>query len=210
MGRTRVISEEQVLDAAENVVKKKGASHLTIEAVASQAGISKASVLYIYKTKGALIKAVVDRLIRADAAVNESAITGLGQVDDAVIRGRILAASDSMKDEMRSVALNLTASLAHDPRLRKSGRLYLESVVTRIKETSAHPRGAMLAHLALEGMKLLELLDLHTWTESERKHLMKDIEWLVGTDPGRPLSQAAPGVRKAIGAPKRASRPTQR
>jgi len=183
MGRRRVISEEQVLGAAEKVVARKGASHLTIEAVASQAGISKASVLYLYKTKRALIKAVVDRLIGADAAVNETAITDLGQVDDAVIRGRILAASESMKDEMRSVALNLTASLAHDQRLRKTGRLYFESVVMRIKETSTHPRGAMLAHLALEGIKLLELLDLHTWTESERRRLMKDIEWLVRADP---------------------------
>jgi len=106
-------------------LQKKGASRLTIEAVASQAGISKASVLYLYKTKRALIKAVVDRLISADAAVNETAITDLGQVDDAVIRGRILAASESMKDEMRSVALNLTASLAHDQGLRKSGSALL-------------------------------------------------------------------------------------
>lgn len=41
----------------------------------------------------------------------------------------------------------------------------------------------MLAHLALEGLKLLELLDLQTWTVNERKHLMRDIEWLSRTDP---------------------------
>jgi hypothetical protein len=41
----------------------------------------------------------------------------------------------------------------------------------------------MLALLALEGLKLLELVDWHTWTGSERKRLLKDIDWLIQVDP---------------------------
>ena len=112
MGRKRVISEHQVLDAAERVVVTKGAARLTIEAVASQAGISKATVLYYYKTKKALIQAVVDRIVSADVAANEAAIDSLQGEKDAAIRGRILAASEMMTDEFswRDPGSAITAS----------------------------------------------------------------------------------------------------
>ena len=57
MGRTRVIDREAVLLAAERVITRDGAARVTLEAVAAEAGISKASVLYDYKTKQALLKA---------------------------------------------------------------------------------------------------------------------------------------------------------
>lgn len=183
MGRKRVISEDQVLNAAEHVVVKKGAAALTIEAVASRAGISKASVLYLYKTKRALIKAVVDRIVNADAAINEAAINRLEGDRDAAIRGRIHASSEVMTNAMRSVALNLCASVANDPQLRRQGKDYMKRTVDRIRATCKHPKGAMLAYLALEGVKLLELVDWHTWTEGERERLLRDIEWLIQVDP---------------------------
>jgi AcrR family transcriptional regulator len=183
MGRKRVISEDQVLNAAERVVVTKGAGRLTIEAVALQAGISKATVLYYYKTKRALIQAVVDRIVNAEVAANEAAIDSLQGEKDAAIRGRILAASETMTDEFRSVGLNLCASVANDPRLRRQGKEYMKRTIERIRKTSDHPDGAMLALVALEGVKLMELIDWHTWTRSERKRLLKDIEWLIRTDP---------------------------
>ena len=51
MGRKRTIEPDAVLDAAEQVVMRDGAARLTLDAVACAAGISKASVLYDYKTK---------------------------------------------------------------------------------------------------------------------------------------------------------------
>ena len=62
-----------------------------------------------------------------------------------------------MTDAMRSVALNLSASVANDPQLRRPGKAYMKRTVERIRETCEHPKGAMLAFLALEGVKLLEL-----------------------------------------------------
>jgi AcrR family transcriptional regulator len=209
MGRKRVISEDQVLNAAERVVVRKGAGQLTIDAVASQAGISKASVLYVYKTKKGLIKAIVDRIVSADVAANQAAIDSLEGDKDAAIRGRILAASELMTDAMRSVALNLCASVANDPQLRRTGKAYMKRAVERIRETCGHPKGAMLAYLALEGVKLLELVDWHTWTASERKRLLKDIEWLIQTDPqefGSPVKSALRSKDDRIGSPLQAKR----
>ena len=44
MARPRVIKQDDILDAAEAVVVRCGAAHLTLDAVAVEAGISKASV----------------------------------------------------------------------------------------------------------------------------------------------------------------------
>jgi AcrR family transcriptional regulator len=209
MGRKRVISEDQVLDAAQRVVVSKGAGQLTIEAVALQAGISKASVLYYYKTKRVLIKAVVDRIVGADAAINEAAINSLEGDKNAAIRGRIVASREIMTNTLRSVALNLCASVANEPQLRRHGKDYMNRTVERIRNTCDHPKGAMLAFLALEGVKLLELVDWHTWTASERKQLLKDIEWLIQTDPQEsesPAKSASPSSANRTGGPSQAKR----
>ena len=46
MARPRTIDLDRVLDAGERVVMRDGASNLTLDAVATEAGISKGSVLY--------------------------------------------------------------------------------------------------------------------------------------------------------------------
>ena len=186
MGRKRIISEDKILDAAQYVVAQDGAGQLTIDAVAERAGISKASILYLYKSKRALIEAIVRRAVRYDCDFNEAAIQSFGSVDGSVVRGRILAATQCPPEASRSVALDLCAAVAQDPQLREPMQDFQDFVIARIAKTSAHPRGALLAHLALEGLKLLELLDFRSWSKAERTRLLREIEWLVDVDP-KPL-----------------------
>lgn len=84
MGRKRVIDQQAVLDAAERVVGRDGAANLTIDAVAREAGINKASVLYDHKSKQALVEAVVDRALSETMPImsgssNSSPILTTGQ-----------------------------------------------------------------------------------------------------------------------------------
>jgi hypothetical protein len=156
-------------------------------------------VLYLYKTKKALVKAVVDRIVSADEAINEAAIHSIEGEKNAAIRGRILAASGLMTEGSRSIALNLCASVANDSQLRLLGKDYMKRTVERIRKTCDHPNGAMLAYLALEGVKLLELVDWHTWDERERKRLLKQIEWLIQTSPQEATSSVKPRLRNYSG-----------
>lgn len=56
--------------------------------------------------------------------------------------------------------------------------------IARIMETSASARGALLAYLALEGLKFLEHLDFHHFPREERDRLLREINWLATTQPG--------------------------
>jgi AcrR family transcriptional regulator len=192
MARTRVIDRDAVLDAAQTVVTRDGAARMTLEAVAAEAKISKASVLYDYKTKHALIKAVIERRIEIEMSKIRTFMEKLGPVPNAAIRGRIAAASRSVSDEDRAVALNLCAALTQDADLRKPIQVAYRDQIAEILETSEHPRGALLAFLAIEGLMALERLDLHPWPTEDRKALISEIAWLAGQQPERVAYDQSP------------------
>lgn len=180
MGRIRIIDRDAVLSAAERVVSRDGAARLTVEAVAAEAGISKASVLYDYKTKQALIKAVVERRVAAECQRLREIIETFEPAPDCTIQGCIAAVADrSLSDVDREVALCLTAALAQDPELRAPIQEKFRQQIAEILETSARPRNALLAFLALEGLKLLERFGIYTWPEDERRRLLEDISGLA-------------------------------
>lgn len=184
MARTRSIDQQGILDAAEAVVARDGATRLTLEAVAAEAGVSKASVLYDYKNKQGLIAAVVRRATERDNAFNQACIDAQGPVDGATIRGRLAAASQPFPAEFGAVALQLCAALAQDRTLRGIIQQNQQQTLAAVLDSSANPRGARLAYLALEGLKLLEALDYLHWSEATRQEILSDIEWLVDARPG--------------------------
>ncbi len=184
MGRKRVIDQQAVLDAAERVVGRDGAANLTIDAVAKEAGVNKASVLYDHKSKQALVEAVVDRAFERDNAHHAGIEEQIDDPKDRAIRGRILAAAEPPPEEFRAVALNLSAALALDAGLRGKMQDNQARTIARIDETSPSPRGALLAYLALEGLKFLEHLDFHHFTREDRDRVLREINWLVTAVPG--------------------------
>ncbi|ARN20648.1 TetR family transcriptional regulator [Piscinibacter gummiphilus] len=191
MGRTRVIDRDLLLDAAEVVVARDGAAKLTLESVAAQAGVSKASVVYDHKTKQALIGALVTRALERDNAFNHAAAEQLGDVDARVVRGRIVAAADPLPPQQRAVALTLCAALAQDVSLRQAMQANQAAVIDALQRDAAEPRNALLAYLALEGLKLLESLDFHTFPTAERDRLLREIGGLVDGMPPAPAQASA-------------------
>src|SRR5665213_38778 len=56
-------TKHRILDAAQQVVLRDGVGHLTLDAAAAEAGLSKGGVLYHYPTRDALVAAMVTRII---------------------------------------------------------------------------------------------------------------------------------------------------
>ena len=194
MARPRVIKQDDILDAAEAVVVRCGAAHLTLDAVAVEAGISKASVIYDYKTKQQLIKAVMERRLAAQEERVRQETEALGDVPSAPIRAMIAIVSDTSPDETRAVAANLGAALAQDNELRGVLEAFFRRTINTVMETSQSPRGALLAFLAFEGMRHLEWHNLYSWPEPERERIFREIGWLVDS---KPLSGEATGASDA-------------
>lgn len=183
MGRKRLIDQQDILDAAERVVARDGATALTLDAVAREAGVGKATVLYDFKSKQALIEAVVDRAFSADRARHAALEAETPEADSPAIRGRIRGAAHAPPEDFRPVALNLSAALVLDAGLRAKMQASQAEVIDRILATSTAPRGALLAYLAVEGLKFLELLDFHRFDDAARSRIIAEIEWLAETTP---------------------------
>src|SRR5690606_27453443 len=168
MGRKRAIDQQGILDAAERVVARDGAANLSIDRVAKEAGISKASVLYDFKTKQAVLEAVVERAFARDNAMHGQLEEGLATHENRTITGRILGAEVPLAEPFRNAALILSAALVADKSLRAKMQATQARVIEDVQRTAHSPRGAQLAYLALEGLKLLENLDFHRFGNEER------------------------------------------
>jgi AcrR family transcriptional regulator len=183
VGRTRTIDREAVLDAAERVVARDGATRLTLDAVATEAGISKASVLYDYKSKQALIKAVIERRVATEVARLRSFIDHEGDKPDATIIGRIAAAGNRDSTVNRNVALDLAVALNQHNDLRGAIHETFGSFLDDVERTSAYPRRAKVMYLALEGLTLMECFGFYQWSPTERDELLEEIRSLLQPEP---------------------------
>ncbi len=179
MARTRVIDREAVLDAAERVVSRDGANRLTLEAVALEAGISKASVLYDYKTKQALIKAVIERRINTETARMQALMDAQPELRNCPVTARITKACRSVSEADRGIVVNLIAALAHDADLREPVQVVYRKQIGDIDQCASDPRRARLAFLALEGLMFMEWFGLYAWSKDEREDILNDIGWLL-------------------------------
>ena len=186
MARPRLIDQDKVLDAAETVVGRGGAARMTLDAVAAEAGISKASVVYDFKSKQNLIKALIERKVRLEEERIRLAVEDQGPRPNAEMLGRIAVASDAPNDETRAVALNLCAALAQDADLRLDLQRFYKEQIATVTGAAEKPPMALLAFLALEGFKMLEYFDFYHWPEAERASILEDLAVLAsGKSPQR-------------------------
>lgn len=194
MGRHRKIDREALLDAAQDVLLREGAANLTIEAVAANAGISKASVLYDYKTKQALVRAMIERRFETEWERVRDITNDLEPSSDAGIRGWIKASRRELSDEDRMLAIGLMVALAGDPELKQMSHRFFERILTATTGTANQPRGARLALLAVEGLKLLDFLGLHHWPQGEFEEILRDIAWLAEQKPDPTETDVSPSI----------------
>lgn len=199
MSRPRVIEHDQILDAAEQVILRDGAAKLTLNAVAGEAGISKASVIYDYKTKQALIRAIIERRACEEQARLHAAAEALGDVPNALILGRIAVIESGMQDDVRAVGVSLCSAMAQDAAIRSTLQEMVADDLQAMMEKSENPRSAQIAFLAIEGLRALETLGLHSWHPEERNTILREIEALIDIKiPECPTTR--PGHSKALAA----------
>ncbi|WP_176084444.1 TetR/AcrR family transcriptional regulator [Martelella sp. HB161492] len=180
MPRPRKHDQNAILDAVERVVARDGI--VTLDAVAREAGVSKATVIYDHSNKRELIAALVARTMKADNDFNEAAQAEFSGKPNAALRGRIEAARRSPPVEGGNAAvLSLVVGLLQDAALRAGFRDNQRAIGQTILAGAGHPRAARLAWLALEGLKYQQHLEFQHWSAEEREEILCDIELLACT-----------------------------
>ncbi|MFC5387135.1 TetR/AcrR family transcriptional regulator [Aquamicrobium segne] len=200
MARPRTIDQGTILNAAEAVVLRDGAAHLTLDAVAHEAGISKASVIYDYKTKQALIQAVVDRWMRNwEEEINET-VGADTKKPDARLRARLTMFRKFSDSDKSAVAFQLCLAMAQDATLHKTLQSGFREQFDRILAKSENKDITLMAFLMLEGMSLLEVLGIISWRPDERDRMANLVEAFLDSK-NKPCAssaqQSSPHARQA-------------
>lgn len=168
----RSSSREQILDAAEHVVLQEGASHMTMDAVAAKAGVSKGGLMYHFPSQRHLLQAMLQRFIdQVEARIvqaRESLLPGPTREIKAYILSWFTAGS-----KYRRTANALLATITREPELLKSVRQKHGEILARIVEDAPDPERATILSLATEGMWMSELLGVSPLSSRKRGNIMR-------------------------------------
>lgn len=182
MSRTRKITADEILDAAERVVVREGAAGLSIDAVAREAGVSKSRVVYDHKTKSGLLEALIDRRIQAEMERVRKSVEDSADTLYPELFGRIATAEREFDETERAVAMAVTASMSNEAKIQQQMREWTD-VELKAMESAPRPKAALMAYLALTGLCLTELFGFHQWEEAERRKILDGVRAIYASYP---------------------------
>jgi AcrR family transcriptional regulator len=152
----------RIIEAAEDVVLRDGVGHLTLDAAAAQAGLSKGGVLYHFPTRDSLVAGMVDKIIEEfdhDVDVLLAADHGSGCFTRAYIRAT-LAPSSLRPDREDRVGAALIAAAAAEPALLVPLQLAVERWQQRVESDGIDPVVATAIRLAVDGLWMCDLFGM--------------------------------------------------
>lgn len=173
MGRKKTIDQEIILNAAEDIVRSRGAAALTIDALAKSLGVTKGGIQYSFSSKDAIIDAMVSRwFVSYDQKFSD--IAG----DNADPASRVWAHVEATRqaDEPANYkAAGLMAALMLSPEYLASTKKWYESRITGLDVSTPEGRAARLAFLATEGAFALRWFGLMDISDDEWASMFADI-----------------------------------
>ncbi|SDW80488.1 transcriptional regulator, TetR family [Marininema mesophilum] len=153
-----VLTRNQLLTAASNIVSEKGVSKLTLEAVANQAGVSKGGLFYHFPSKEDLVQAMIDELsvdFKNDMKDNLQAFHGKGQWTRAYVETMFMRVDDGLK-----MSSALFASMFTNPKLMEKAQLQYKGLQEQIQNDQIDPVHSTIARLAADGLRFAEMFGL--------------------------------------------------
>lgn len=183
-------SRAAALKAAITIIARDGPGRLTLDAIARESGLSKGGVMHQFRTKEAVVKALLDQqmvhfeafssryLAKArETSANPELLTQLATVREAA------SAPDS-------IALALVAAMVENPGLMALPREREMKRLAAIKAEAADPELALLRWAAARGLLLSSLFGMSPLGKEEHQRLfarlLDDSQWAALEKPAKP------------------------
>jgi AcrR family transcriptional regulator len=167
-----------ILGAAVDVVQRDGAGHLTIDAVAQTASLSKGGVLYHFPNKRALLAAMLDQLLESTADRIRKHLKEPG----ALPAMATIAAQSGVDD--RAISLAILAAAAEDPVLLAPARSFFKEIAQEVIQASPNGDIARLLLVVGEGLRFMEMLNLWPFSKAEMDAMHSYVAKLVADTSG--------------------------
>lgn len=155
--RTSTATRDKILTAAANVVISQGASRMTLEAVAKEAGVSKGGLLYHFPSKDALIEGMIEHMVQG---LTERIRKAYDEDDIGTNQGRWLRALTRANFQSQDLELGagLTAAVLLQPDLLEANRQAYVARQNLIEQDGVDVVWANIIRLVGDGIWFSELL----------------------------------------------------
>lgn len=188
----RPSSRAKILEAAAALVAERGVHQLTIEAAAAAAGVTKAGLIYHFKTRDDLLHAVVEsmasqidiysRTVQAPRTSKSASAAARGDSNMREALTELVEMTFDMPSDLHRLMRNLLKAHSSHPNLLPPVQALFERSYAVASE-SADPARALLITVAMDGVQLIDLLQLHQFTPEQREAIRKAARELIAQLP---------------------------
>ncbi|OBZ16828.1 TetR/AcrR family transcriptional regulator [Bacillus sp. FJAT-26390] len=169
-----VPKRKRLLVAASIIVREQGVEHLTLEAVAKAAGVSKGGLLYHFPSKDALINGMVEDLTNAFVEDIQDRVHRDLQPNGRWSRAYVESTFRGFEDglEMSSI---LSAALFTNPELLQQMQEQYAVWQKNIENDGLNPIRSTIARLAADGLWFSEMFGLAPLEKDARELIFNEL-----------------------------------
>lgn len=172
----RVSQRDKIIEAAEKLVTRVGAAHLTLDAVAEEAGVSKGGLLYHFKTKNELMEAILHEFIEAKIAAVEEQKRLAKDGESSELEAHLKALTKILCGDHnnRELGVAIMAVIANNPELLAPFQEYFDVTADKLwgKKSNFNSDAAIL-WLAAEGLRFFTLIQHEPFTGNQRELIIE-------------------------------------
>ena len=174
----RTNSREKILVAAADVARETGPGSLSLDAVASRAGVSKGGLLYNFPSKAKLMQALVQDYLREFEQALESARPASTDGEPLLCAYIRLAAREC--EESKTSASWIFSAIAEDPDFLAPIKAFKRQLFDRLKADTPDLQSLLICYMAIEGLRSMSLFDSDVLSPAERQTLVTSLLSLAG------------------------------
>ncbi|MET2831683.1 TetR/AcrR family transcriptional regulator [Mesorhizobium shangrilense] len=173
MKAQRPNSREKILAAAADVARETGPGSLSLDAVASRAGVSKGGLLYNFPTKAKLMQGLVEEYLREFELALESARTSDVSGESPLAAYVRLSANDC--GDTQPSASWIFSAIAEDPDFLAPIKSFKRQLFERLKGETPSLKALLVCFIAIEGLRSMNLFDADVLSQKERQLLVSSL-----------------------------------
>jgi len=170
-------SKQRILEAAAQLAQRQGSAHLSLDAVAAEAGVSKGGLLYNFPNKLALLKALVEQFVEKSSAALDKHLHRHSSQPVALEYFRTAVEEIDRRSPLPS---GILAALSEDPDLLEPIKNFNRELLDRLSADEAGKADAFIAFLALEGLRAQRMFGVDALSSEERELVLERLKSMLG------------------------------
>lgn len=202
-------TREAAIEAALTILARDGATKLTIDAVARESGMSKGGILHHFRTKDAVLRALIENQMEQVESYRAAYLASLPADHPEPQLAAYIASFRKAFALPHSVTFAIAGALGEAPDILETIRTKDAEQLATVRAQAANPVLAEVRWAATMGLAMSERFSLSPFSAAERErlfdYLQDDRNWSAAAPTeaaaGETVSRPRPRGRKAAAGP---------